>query len=741
MFAPAQSLLIELGTEELPPKALDELAAAFAIGVCEGLKKRGVGADIEHKKTYCSPRRLAVLVPRVAAAQPDQQQERRGPAFSAGLDANGQPTKALIGFAQSCGVDVAQLEKLETDKGAWFVHRAAKRGQPTVSLVHEIVVEALKTLPIPKPMRWGDHDFAFVRPVHWLVMLYGEELIDGEIFGLKSDRFSRGHRFHFPAPFDVVSADLYEVQLIDRRVIPDPVDRRNKVASVIMQAVNGLGFEFVEPIDLVAEVANLLEWPVAIQCTFDKGFLGVPSEALVATMCGNQKFFPVSDANGELTEHFVGVANIESKDPAEIRKGYERVIRPRFADAKFFYDEDLKTPLAAQQEALKSVTYQQNLGSVWDKCVRVAELARVIANRLREQGMDADAGLATHAAMLSKCDLMTRMVGEFPELQGVMGRYYATENGEPVEVAQALDEFYKPRFAGDEVAKSTLGKVLAVAERLDTLAGIFAVGLKPSGNKDPFALRRAALGLARTLIEGELELDLKALLLEAVTLVRSRLIQKQYGHAMAEALETKAEQTRKNPFTKPEVRPRLEIKQVDLQSDSELANELYDFILDRLRGYYSDQGVGPEVFESVRVLAPDDLTDFDKRFHAVVEFIKLPEAVALAAANKRIANILKQAKFLSQEPYTASWVKPGAEADLVRALDSAGENYEVLLASRDYLGVLRKLATLRDAVDRFFTDVMVMVDDNDVRNNRLAILSNLRVMFLRVADISLLPGT
>ncbi|HEY8010329.1 MAG TPA: glycine--tRNA ligase subunit beta [Rudaea sp.] len=714
MSTATRSLLIELGTEELPPKALDELAAAFSTGICDGLKKRGIEADIANAKAYCSPRRLAVLVPAVTETQPDQTQERRGPALNAGLDAGGQPTKALIGFAQSCGVEVAQLEKLETDKGAWFVHRAVKQGQPIVSLLPEIVVEALKTLPIPRPMRWGDHDFTFVRPVHWLVMLYGEELVNGEIFGLKSDRFSRGHRFHFPAPFDVISADLYEVKLIDRRVIPDPVDRRNKVASVVMHAVNELGFEFVEPIDLVAEVSNLLEWPVAIQCMFDKEFLTVPSEALVATMQGNQKFFPVFDANGKLTDHFIGVANIESKNPAEIRRGYERVIRPRFADAKFFYDEDLKTPLAAQQEALKSVTYQQSLGSVWDKCVRVAELARVIANRV-----GADAGLATRAAALSKCDLLTRMVGEFPELQGVMGRYYASANGENVEVAQALDEFYKPRFAGDGVATGTIGKVLAVAERLDTLAGIFAVGQKPSGNKDPFALRRAALGLARTLIEGDLQLDLKALLTEALQLLPDA--------ALAAGL----------PKGKDGKSPALD---AGARRDA-LAKELYDFILDRLRGYYADQGVAAEPFESVRALAPADLTDFDKRLRAVVEFSKLPQAQALAAANKRIGNILRQAGGDIGTKIDPALLDAGAETDLHRVVEATAKTIAPLAAQGSYVDTLRELASLREPVDRYFDAVMVMVDDTAKRANRLALLNRLRRMFLDVADISLLPGT
>jgi glycyl-tRNA synthetase beta chain len=709
-----KSLLIELGTEELPPKALDELAAAFATGVCEGLKKRGVEADLASAQTYCSPRRLAVLVPRVADAQPDQIQERRGPALSAALDATGAPSKALLGFAQSCGVDVAALEKLESGKGAWFVHRAAKPGQPTVKLIAEIVSEALKALPIPKPMRWGSHEYTFVRPVHWLVMLYGSEMVDGEILGLQSGRQSRGHRYLHPQPVAIVDADSWLDTLRAANVLADPVERRQRVRDQVASVAAQAGGVPRLSDGLLDEIANLTEWPVAIACTFEREFLAVPQEALVMTMETNQKFVPVFDANGKLTEHFIGVANIESKDPAEIRKGYERVIRPRFADAKFFFDEDLKTPLAEQIEALKSVTYQQSLGSVWDKSMRVAELARVIANRV-----GVDAALATRAAALSKCDLLTRMVGEFPELQGVMGRYYATANGEAPEVAAALDEFYAPRFAGDHVAAGDIAKVLSVAERIDTLAGIFAVGQKPSGNKDPFALRRTALGLGRTLIEGRLHLDLPGLLLEALQLLPEG--------ALAAGLHK----------SKDGAPPVLDAG----GRRTALGAELYDFILDRLRGYYADQGISSEAFESVRALAPSDLTDFDQRLRAVVEFAKLPHAQALAAANKRIGNILRQAGGEVGTRVDPMLLDAGVEAELFEAIDNTAITIAPLSAQRRYVDILQQLATLREPVDRFFDGVMVMVDDVPKRANRLALLNRLRRMFLDVADISLLPGS
>jgi len=711
--ASMRSLLIELGTEELPPKSLDELAGAFATGVCEGLTKRGIAADVAAARTYCSPRRLAVLVPAVAAAQADQSIERRGPALNAGLDASGQPSKALLGFAQSCGVDVASLEKLETDKGAWFVHRAQKKGQPTAELIAEILAEALKALPIPRPMRWGDHDYSFVRPAHWLVMLHGDQVIEGGILGLKAGRMSRGHRFHHPQPVHIVDADSWLDALRGANVLADPRERRERVRAQIAAAARETGGIPRLSDALLDEIANLTEWPVAIACTFDREFLAVPQEALVMTMETNQKFVPVFTADGKLTEHFIGVANIDSKDPAEIRKGYERVIRPRFADAKFFYDEDRKQPLASHQEALKAVTYQQALGSVWDKSVRVAELARVIAHRV-----GVDAGLATRAAALSKCDLVTRMVGEFPELQGVMGRYYAQASGENAEIAAALDEFYAPRFGGDRIARGKVGQVLAVAERYDTLAGIFAVGMKPSGNKDPFALRRAALGLARTLIEAPLSIDFAALLLEALELLPES--------ALAAGL----------PTAKDGKVPALDAG----ARRAGLAAEIRDFILDRLRAYYADQGVGAEAFEAVRALAPSDLTDFDRRLHAVVEFAKLPEAQALAAANKRIGNILRQAGAGETGELDALLLEAGAEQILADALGKAEADAAPLAKARDYVGLLKRLAALREPVDRYFDDVMVMVDDAATRANRLRLLGRLRGLFLRVADISVLPS-
>ncbi len=709
------SLLIEIGTEELPPKALDTLADAFAKGIVDGLMRHGIPFDAANTKTYCSPRRLAVIVAGVANDQPDQAIERRGPALAACLDADGQPTRALTGFAASCGVDVSALEKLETDKGSWFVHRAILAGQTTVDLLPEILAEAVKGLPIPKAMRWGAHEFTFVRPVHWLIVLHGSEIVPAGLFGLHSGRQSRGHRFHHEGPVHIVDADSWLDALHNAKVIADPAMRRRRIVDEVTRVSKEIGGKPQLSADLLDEIANLNEWPVAIACAFDQEFLDVPQEALVMTMEANQKFIPMFDAAGKLGEHFIGIANIESKDPAEIRKGYERVIRPRFADAKFFYDEDRKQGLESFQESLKSVTYQQSLGSVWDKSVRVAELARVIANRI-----GVDAALATRAAALSKCDLMSRMVGEFPELQGVMGRYYASQGMKPesAEVASAIDQFYRPRNAGDGIAEGKLGQVVAVAERLDTLTGIFAVGMKPSGNKDPFALRRAALGLARTLIEGGLDLDLKAHLAEALASLPEPALIAGLG---------------KGKDGKP--------RELDAgKRRDELGNEIFDFIIERLRSYYADQHIGSEAFEAVRVLSPSSLVDFDRRLRAVVEFAKLPESQALAAANKRIGNILRQAGDGIAGPINNALLESEVERDLVAAVVQAESDASPLIAESDYVGLLQRFAKLRGPVDRYFDSVMVMAEDEDVRRNRLILLGRLRAMFLRVADISLLPS-
>ncbi|EQD55326.1 glycyl-tRNA synthetase, beta subunit, partial [mine drainage metagenome] len=562
----AKPLLIELGVEELPIAAVDTLAEAFFNAVRKGLETRffGIGSE-DHGRTqqfYCSPRRLAVYLPWVASGQPRVHTKVLGPAVSIGLDAAGQPTAALRGFATKIGVAAESLTREMTDKGERYVYVSEDVGQPLTALLSEILAEAIKALPIAKPMRWGDHAWSFVRPLHWLVVLHGDQVIDAELFGVRATRHSRGHRFMANKPVWITDADAWVEALRGAKVIADPGERRARIRGEVARVAAQLGGMPQMDDALLDQIANLTEWPVAIGCSFDAAFLAVPQEALISTMVANQKFVPLLDGHGHLLPRFIGVANIESRDETQIRHGYERVIRPRFADAKFFYDEDLNSA-GTHQKALAAVVDQPALGSLWDKSLRVAELARVIANRV-----GVDAAQAARAASLAKCDLLTRMVGEFPELQGVMGRTYASRGDAPEvpEVAAALDEIYMPRQAGDGIAPSTLGRVLAVAERADTLAGLFAIGGKPGGAKDPYALRRAALGLARTLIEGGLQLDTRGLLLEALDAIPEAALTAGLKAAkIATALDVG---TRR----------------------AALAEEIERFIVERLRGYYAEQG-------------------------------------------------------------------------------------------------------------------------------------------------------
>ncbi|MBP6595971.1 MAG: glycine--tRNA ligase subunit beta [Arenimonas sp.] len=685
-------LLVEIGTEELPPKALPELAQAFHDGVLKALAARRIAlGEGDATRVLYSPRRLAVLLPAVATQQPEQHSEALGPYLNIGLDAAGQPTAALLGFAQKNGVAVDQLARSTDAKGERFVARSSRAGAQTLSLLGEIVNEAVKALPIPKPMRWGSRDVGFVRPMHWLVMLLGSEVAPGEVLGFRADRMSRGHRFHHPAPVWLVEAGVYVDSLRAAQVMVDPDERRERIRSEIDAAARQCGGQARVPAPLLEEVNCLVEWPRAVACSFEPGFLRVPQEALISTMESNQKFFPVLAADGRLSEHFIGIANLDSADPARIRQGYERVIRPRFADAQFFYDEDLKQGLPAMAQGLASVTYQQKLGSYADKTARVAALAQAIAAQV-----GVDSAQAQAAAALAKADLQSRMVGEFPELQGIAGRYYAAAAGQPAAVAEAIDQAYQPRYAGDAIAPSPLGQVLAIAERVDTLAGGFAAGLKPTGNKDPFALRRSALGLARTIIEGGHELDLPALLAAAARALPAGL-----------------------PLD---------------------AAELQDFITDRLRGYYAEQGVPGVQFDAVADVRPASLLDFDRRLKAIAEFARLPEALALAAANKRIRNILRKVEAdIPTAVDPARLVEP-AEHALHAALVSALADTAPLLAARDYVGTLKRLAALQAPVDGFFAGTMVMADDAGLRDNRLALLRQVADRFAAVAAVEQLSA-
>ncbi len=776
-----QALLIELGTEELPVKALPGLAQALFDGVIDALAKRGIAFDRDGAKPLYTPRRLAVLLPGVAVEQPEQRSEVLGPYLNIALDAEGKPTRALEGFAAKAGIDWTTLEKTSDNKGERFVHRAVKPGARTADLLPDILKEALAGMPIPKPMRWGSHEYGFARPAHWLVLLLGDQVVDAEVLGIRSDRMSRGHRFHHEKTVWIGMPNDYVDALRAAKVLVDPEERRARVVAEVNGAALKVGGTPRITDDNLEQVQCLVEWPKAVLCAFERDFLAVPQEALIATMEANQKFFPVLDSAGKLTEHFIGIANIESKDESEVRKGYERVIRPRFADAKFFFDEDLKQGLASMNEGLKTVTYQAKLGTVADKVARVAALAESIA---AEVGVDPK--LARRVAELAKADLQSRMVNEFPELQGIAGRYYAAAAGESAEVAAAIDEAYMPRFAGDDIAPSKLGQVLAIAERLDTLAGGFAAGLKPTGNKDPFSLRRNALGLARTVIESDLDLSFFKLLSQDFIAINRKIKFNEVTSGAKEDLGIG--QVIKNIAgalsNDSDIQKmfHLEMFSREFTAKDEQIFEIQDFILDRLRAYYADQGVTPQQFEAVAALmrpvatsvaptgasgavvgaaeaamapVPQDsqpharpthsgasslsgagsLLDFDRRLKAIGEFAKLPEAEALAAANKRIRNILKKADIAIPSTVDTALFIEDAERDLHAAVQQAIADTDDALKTRDYVAVLGRLARLRPEVDTFFDKVMVNADDAAVRGNRLALLQRLADRLGSVAAI------
>ena len=704
---PMPSLLIELGTEELPVQALPGLAQALFDGVLSALARRGSGVEGDGARPLYTPRRLAVLLPGVAAEQPQQASEVFGPYVNIALDADGQPTKALQGFAAKAGVEWTALDRASDAKGERFVHRSVTPGAKTATLLPEVLRESIAAMPIPKPMRWGDHEYAFARPVLWLVLLLGKDVVEAEVFGVRADRMSRGHRFLHDKQVWLSTPADYIDSMRGAKVLVDPQERRQRIVEQVESAAAAVGGRARIDAGNLDQVACLVEWPHAVGCTFEEAFLAVPSEALVATMEANQKFFPVLDGDGRLGPHFIGIANIEPKDDSEIRKGYERVIRPRFADAKFFFVEDMKQGLASMNAGLSTVTYQAKLGTVADKVARVAALAEAIAPQV-----GVDPALARRAAELSKADLQSRLVNEFPELQGIAGRHYAMQDAalsdlaheERVALADAIDQAWQPRFAADAIAPSKLGRVLAIADRLDTLAGGFAAGLKPTGNKDPFALRRNALGLARTMIEGDLPLSLRDLVAAAVEGVGPVAVGKGDERACADA------------------------------------DEIYDFILERLRSYYADRDVPVQQFTAVAELKPSSLVDFGRRLAAIGSFASLPGAEALAAANKRIGNILRKVDEPVPDVVAGALLQEQAEIALAEAVEAACADTDAALAQGEYADVLARLAQLRPQVDAFFDGVMVNVDDEAVRRNRLALLKRLAARLGSVAAIEHLSG-
>ncbi len=723
-----RDFLVEVGTEELPPTALRGLELAFASGVGEGLDKAGLQRGT--LSSFSTPRRLAVLVKRVAVRQPEQNIRRRGPPVSAAFDAQGQPTRAALAFAESCGVAVAALEKQEEVKGTFLYFVGTKPGAESSQLLPEVVRNALEALPIPRRMRWGSGDAEFVRPVHWLVMLHGREVVQACLLDVQSGSETRGHRFHAPKPLRVAAPASYERVLQTRgHVVADFAKRRDSIRQGIEAAAATLGGRALLTEKLLEEVTALVEWPVALAGGFEARFLQLPREVLISTLQEHQRYFPVEDAAGRLLPSFITVSNIESRDPAKVREGNERVVRPRLADAAFFWDQDRSHPLASRGAALDSMTYQARLGSLGDKSRRVRALAGEIAASLQFERASAE-----RAAELCKCDLLTAMVGEFPDLQGIMGEHYALADGESADVAAAIREHYLPRSAGDNLPRTRAGVTLAIADKLDTLAGIFAIDAKPTGTKDPFGLRRAAIGLLRILIEERLELDMRAFIGRAVQLVRSDLER----HRSAVSDTKGSESARSQPKGGPE---------------APVEEQIHDFIMERLRAHYLDRNTSPaaatpaaavplttEMFDAVLASKPASLLDFDARLRALSAFLELPEASALTAANKRTANILRQAHATGGGDVDVESLREAAEVRLFDAMRSLHEPVARAVAQREYSNALGRLAQLRPPIDAFFDQVMVMDKDPKLRSNRLALLAQLHGLFSGIADLSRLPG-
>ena len=684
-----QNFLVEIGTEELPPKALKTLATSFADNVEAELNQAGLSFD--KIEWFAAPRRLAVKVLNLATQQPSKEIEKRGPAVSAAFDAEGKPTKAAEGWARGCGITVDQAERIATDKGEWLVHRAKIEGQPTKNLLNDIVANALAKLPIPKPMRWADKTVQFIRPVHTVTMLLGDELIEGEILGVASARTIRGHRFLGEKEFEIQHADQYPQLLREKgSVVADFNERKAEILAKSQAKATALGGVADIEESLLEEVTSLVEYPNVLAAKFEERFLAVPAEALVYTMKGDQKYFPIYDKDGKLLPHFIFVSNINPEDPTAIIEGNEKVVRPRLTDAEFFFKTDLKQKLVDRLPRLETVLFQQQLGTLKDKTDRIEQLSGEIAKQI-----GADEAKAKRAGLLSKCDLMTNMVFEFTDTQGVMGMHYARHDGEDEEVAVALNEQYMPRFAGDELPKSLVASAVALADKFDTLTGIFGIGQAPKGSADPFALRRAALGALRIIVEKNLPLDLEDLVKKSAALFGDKL------------------------------------------TNQNVVADVVDFMLGRFRAWYQDEGIAVDVIQAVLARRPTRPADFDARVRAVSHFRTLDSAEALAAANKRVANILAKAEGDIGAIDVALCVEP-AEQVLAQSVLSLAKEVQPLIAQGEYTAVLDKLAGLRQPVDNFFDNVMVNAEDAKLRQNRLAILNTLQGLFLQVADISLL---
>jgi len=685
-----QDFLVEIGTEELPPKSLKKLSDAFSNGIEKSLKDAGLNYD--EAKSFASPRRLALRIKGLETKQADKTVEKKGPSKKAAFDSEGQPSRALLGFAKSLKIEPEQLEEQETPKGTWLVYRSTEAGKETLSLLNTIVDQSLSKLPIPKRMRWGAQRVEFVRPLQWVLMIFGGEVVQGNILGISNSNTTRGHRFHSSGEIQINHADDYEKILLEQgKVIADYDIRKEKIRLGVQKSAEQAGGVAVIDEDLLDEVNSLNEWPVPLLGCFEERFLDVPTEALISSMKEHQKYFHLLDKNGDMMPNFITIANIESIDPAQVIEGNERVIRPRLSDAAFFFETDKKSNLEARRDQLKKIVFQKDLGTVFDKTERVSKLAAKIS-----QQIGGDASEAERAGKLAKSDLVTEMVLEFTDLQGIMGSHYARFDGESEEIALALNEQYMPKFAGDTLPSTKTGQALSIAEKLDSLVGLFGINQPPTGTKDPFALRRASLGILKIIVEKQLDLDLNDIISWSI---------KQYG---------------------------------PLKNDN-VKQELVTYMLERFRAWYEGENISAEVFLSVCARRPTRPVDFDKRVNAVNAFHALDEAQALSAANKRVSNILaKQDTDLSGKEVSSSLLTDAAEIELATQLASLSEKVTPLFDKGDYESALTSLATLQKPVDQFFDDVMVMVDDEAVKTNRLILLNQLRALFLKVADISLL---
>jgi glycyl-tRNA synthetase beta chain len=688
---PVNDFLVEIGTEELPPKALKHLLKSFSSTLYRELDAAGLAHNRAGARIYASPRRLAVLLSDLVAAQADRAVEKQGPFIAQAFGADGKPSPAALGFAKSNGVTLEQLERVPSEKGERLVFRATEKGRSAVELLPTLVEKALQELPIPKRMRWGARRAEFVRPVHWLVMLYGSEVIDCEILEQKAGRNTRGHRFHASGELTLAQPSDYSAVLRNHFVEPCFKVRRDKIVAQVEKLAESLGGKAVIERDLLDEVTALVEWPVALAGKFEERFLQVPQEALISSMSEHQKYFHVVDANGKLLPYFITVSNIESTAPEKVIDGNERVIRPRLSDAAFFFNTDLKTPLADRREKLKTIVFQAELGTLFDKSERVAKLAAYIAEKI-----GGNVAWAQRAGTLSKCDLVSNMVQEFDTMQGIAGSYYAQHDGESAEVAAAMQEQYLPKFAGDAVPQTLTGCALALADRLDTLVGIFGIGQIPSGSKDPFALRRASIGVLQILLQRGLDVDLRDVIAAA-----------------------------HSNFS-------VSLKNADVK------NQVLDYIIERMRALCLDDNISAETFNAVAAKQLSVPLDIQQRALAVHHFAQLPEAASLAAANKRVSNILSKSAVEMTVPSAVdtALLQEADEKTLAAALAEKQQQVSPLLAQRDYSGTLSALASLREPVDAFFDGVMVMADDAALRNNRLALLAQLRALFLQVADIS-----